>query len=274
MHTRSASTPHAEPGAYRCWTSGGRHSRNDRLCSAVRFDAPDRSDEVHITLIGGGWDEHAQPAIYDAFLREASAVAARRSGVARVAIVLLDEGDGIDEYGARFVRALGSAGGVEPVVVPVRLGDQMNVDDLAEADGLLVGGRLTPEYAASLVPVRDDLIRWLVERGAPYAGFSAGAAIAATHAVVGGWRHRGRPICPEHAGEDLEEVAVVAGLGLVPFTVEVHADGWETTPRLRAAIADLGEGHVGYALDEDTALIVQGDKLTTIGRGRAARIVG
>ena len=137
-----------------------------------------------------------------------------------------------------------------------------------------MGGRLTPEYAASLVPVRDDLIRWLVERGAPYAGFSAGAAIAATHAVVGGWRHRGRPICPEHAGEDLEEVAVVAGLGLVPFTVEVHADGWETTPRLRAAIADLGEGHVGYALDEDTALIVQGDKLTTIGRGRAARIVG
>ena len=163
---------------------------------------------------------------------------------------------------------------VEPVVVPVRLGDQLNVDDLAEADGLLVGGGLTPEYAASLVPVRDDLIRWLVERGAPYAGFSAGAAIAAAHAVVGGWRHHGRPICPEHAGEDLEEVAVVAGLGLVPFTVEVHADAWETTPRLRAAIADLGEGHVGYALDEDTALIVQGDKLTTIGRGRAARIVG
>ena len=59
----------------------------------------------------------------------------------------------------------------------------------------------------------------------------------------------------------------------MPFTVDVHADAWETTPRLRAAIADLGEGRVGYALDEDTALIVQGDRLTTVGRGEATRIV-
>ena len=90
--------------------------------------------------------------------------------------------------------------------------------------------------------------------------------------VVGGWRHDGEPICPEDAGEDLEEVTVVAGLGLVPFTVEVHADAWETTPRLRAAIAELGEGHVGFALDEDTALVVHANELTTVGRGAATRI--
>lgn len=229
---------------------------------------------MHVTLIGGGWDEGAQPAIYEPFVHEASVVAARHSGGPRVAIVLLDEGDGVSAYGDRFVRALRLAGDVEPVVVPVPLGDPLNVAELVEMDGLLVGGGLTPGYAASLVPVRDELVRWLVERGAPYAGFSAGAAIAAADAVVGGWRHHGRPICPEDAGEDLEEVAVVAGLGLVPFTVDVHADAWETTPRLQAAIADLGEGRVGYALDEDTALIVQGDGLTTVGRGRATRIVG
>ncbi len=231
------------------------------------------TDRVHVTLIGGGWDEDAQPAIYEAFVREASAVAARHSGVPRVAVVLLDEGDGVEEYGGRFVRALRSAGDVEPFLVPVLLGDRLNVGALAEADGLLVGGGLTPEYAKAMVPVRDDLIRWLLERGAPYAGFSAGAAIAAADALVGGWRHHGRPVCPEDAGEDLEEVTVVAGLGLVPFTVDVHADAWETTPRLRAAIADLGAGRVGYALDEDTALIVAGDRLTTVGRGAATPIV-
>ena len=176
---------------------------------------------MHVTLIGGGWDEGAQPAIYEPFVHEASVVAARHSGAPRVAIVLLDEGDGVGAYGDRFVRALRLAGDVEPVVVPVPLGDPLNVAELVEMDGLLVGGGLTPGYAASLVPVRDELVRWLVERGAPYAGFSAGAAIAAADAVVGGWRHHGRPICPEDAGEDLEEVAVVAGLGLVPFTVDV-----------------------------------------------------
>ena len=230
-------------------------------------------DQVHVTLIGGGWDEGFQRAIYEPFVREASGVAVRHLGVPRVAVVLLDEGDGVEEYGDRFVHALRSAGEVEPFVVPVLPGSRLNVDDLAEADGLLVGGGLTPEYAKSLVPVRDELVRWLLERGAPYAGFSAGAAIAAVDAVVGGWRHHGQPVCPEDGGEDLEEVAVVAGLGLVPFTVDVHADAWETTPRLRAAIADLGEGRVGYALDEDTALIVQGDRLTTVGRGEATRIV-
>jgi cyanophycinase len=231
------------------------------------------TDRVHVTLIGGGWDEDAQPAIYASFVRTASAVAARHSGVPRLAVVLLDEGDGVEEYGERFVRALRSAGDVEPIIVPVMLGSRLNIDALAEADGLLVGGGLTPEYAKSVVPVRDELVRWLMERGAPYAGFSAGAAIAAADAVVGGWRHRGRPICPEDAGEDLEEVTVVAGLGLVPFTVEVHADAWETTPRLRAAIAGLGAGRVGYALDEDTALIVHRNTLTTVGRGEATRIV-
>ena len=232
------------------------------------------SNQVHVTLIGGGWDADAQPAIYEPFVREASAVAARRSGPPQVAVVLLDEGDGVEEYGDRFVRALRSAGDLQPFLVPVPLGSRLNVDTLAEADGLLVGGGLTPEYAKSLVPVRDDLARWLRGRRAPYAGFSAGAAIAAADAVVGGWRHHGCPICPEDAGEDLGEVTVVAGLGLVPFTVEVHADAWETTPRLRAAISDLGERAVGYALDEDTPLIVHGDRLTTVGRGQAMRIAG
>ena len=233
-----------------------------------------REDHVHVTLVGGGWEREAQAAIYAQFVHKASAVGARHSGVPRIAVLLLDEGDGVDEFGDRFTRALRSAGEVEPLVVPVPLGRRLNVDDLSDTDGLLVGGGSTPGYAASLVPVRDALLSWLVGRGAPYAGFSAGAAIAAADAVVGGWLQDGRPVCPEEAREDLDEITVVPGLGLVPFTVEVHADAWHTTPRLQAAVAGLAKGCVGYAIDENTALIVEGDTLTTVGQGRARRIDG
>ena len=54
-------------------------------------DEVDDESQVHVTLIGGGWDEDAQPAIYESFVQKASAVAARHPGVPRVAIVLLDE---------------------------------------------------------------------------------------------------------------------------------------------------------------------------------------
>lgn len=43
----------------------------------------------------------------------------------------------------------------------------------------------------------------LVPEGSrPYAGFSAGAAVAAERAVVGGWRLDGVRVCREDAGED------------------------------------------------------------------------
>ena len=59
--------------------------------------------------------------------------------------------------------------------------------------------------------------RLLAERGVPYAGFSAGAALAARSAVVGGWLLDGVPVCPEDTAEDLDEIAVRDGLGLMSF---------------------------------------------------------
>lgn len=79
-------------------------------------------------------------------------------------------------------------------------------------------------------------------------------------------------MCPEDASEDLEEVTVVTGLGLVPFTIEAHADTWETTPRLAAALQMLGRGAIGYAIEENTALVIDGDSSRTVGAGRATRL--
>jgi cyanophycinase len=218
-----------------------------------------------VTLIGGGWDPQVAATIYGRFV----AASAAKSGEALIAVVLLDEGDGVAALGERFGRALASAGPARSFTVAVPLGGRLTVDDLGDATGLLVGGGLTPGYADAVVPFRHELRAWMADRDAPYAGFSAGAAIAGTKAVVGGWRYRGQPVCPEDAGEDLDEVTVVAGLGLVPFTIEVHADTWATTPRLAAALAELGPGHGGYSIDENAAVVSEDDTVEIVGAGRA-----
>ncbi len=92
-----------------------------------------------------------------------------------------------------------------------------------------------PAYHASLEPAYPR-IRELVRSGLPYAGFSAGAAIAATTAIVGGWLVDGVPVCPEESNEDLGPVTVVEGLGLVEGAVDVHAAQWGNLSRLVAAV--------------------------------------
>ncbi len=85
----------------------------------------------------------------------------------------------------------------------------------------------------------------------PYAGFSAGAAIAGSHAVIGGWRIDGVPVCPEDSNEDLDAVDVVEGIGLVPGAVDVHAAQWGNVSRLVAVVA-AGLAPSGVAIDEGT----------------------
>ena len=117
-----------------------------------------------------------------------------------------------------------------------------------------MGGGPTPEYHASLAPAYEE-IRSLVASGTAYAGFSAGAAIAGSHAIIGGWRLDGVPVCPEESNEELDELTVVPGLGLVEGAVEVHAAQWGTLSRLLAVVgAGLAPG--GVALDECTTLDV------------------
>ncbi|MEO6821451.1 MAG: Type 1 glutamine amidotransferase-like domain-containing protein [Candidatus Nanopelagicales bacterium] len=228
---------------------------------------------MHVSLIGGGRDMAWAGRIFEPFVTAASDVASRRgASEPRIAIVLLDEGEGVAVDAERFTSALRQGGAVDPLIVAMPLGRRLYVPDLIGCDGLFVGGGLTPGYVESIVPTLPDLLRWLRQFDAPYAGFSAGAAIAAESAVIGGWLHNGIQVCPEDASEDLEEVTIVAGLGLVPFTVEVHADTWETTPRLGAALQRLGRGAIGYAIDENTALVIDGDSSRTLGAGRATRL--
>ena len=108
-------------------------------------------------------------------------------------------------------------------------------------------------------------------RGVPYAGFSAGAALAATTAIIGGWTVDGVVVCPDETSEDLGPVTVVQGIGLVEGAVDVHAAQWGTLGRLVAAVdAQLVKG--GVAIDESTTLRVDGPHRMVAGAGRVWQV--
>jgi cyanophycinase len=177
-----------------------------------------------------------------------------------IACLVVDEGDGVDaERWTGLLDGGGRAGEVR--VVPLSAGRPVRDADVAGAAGVYVAGGLTPLYA-------DLLAGWAPPPGLPYAGFSAGAAVAADWALVGGWRTAGgATVCPEEAGEDLDAVTVVPGLGLVPFAVDVHAAQWGTLGRLVHAV-EAGLVAEGWALDEG-ALLVDG---AVLGPGAAWQV--
>ncbi len=211
-----------------------------------------------VHLVGGGWAEVDRETVYGPFLHEAGAGAA-------VACLLLDEGDG-EEQVERWVAALRASGDCRPRPVLVAEGRSLDVSLLDGADALLVCGGLTPAYARALGPVAAEVRAFCGSR--PYLGFSAGAAVAAGRAVVGGWRSEGRAVCPEDAGEDEDDLLVAEGLGLVPFAVDVHAAQWGTLGRLVAAVRS-GAVASGVALDEGTALAVVDGAVSVRGSGAA-----
>ncbi|MFJ4689976.1 hypothetical protein [Streptomyces sp. NPDC088766] len=215
-----------------------------------------------VFLIGGGQDESAVGAVYAPFLRAASAA------VPRVLCVLVDEGEGAGLF-ARYDTLLRKAGDCAPVPLLLPLGEPFEPGALtADVDALLVCGGLTPAYQEAFAGSRDALPALLAERGVPYAGYSAGAAIAARDAVVGGWLADGVAVCPPDTAEDLEEIEVRPGLGLVPFGVDVHAAQWGTLARLAAVVAGGRLAH-GVAVDENTVVRVVGGRAQVSGVGRA-----
>lgn len=204
---------------------------------------------MDVYLVGGGWDETRAAELYRPFVD----AAARRAGrTPAVTLVVMGTDPDSLEYHERYVHLLGLVGGHELSVVRVAEGSAIETAALDGADGLFVGGGPTPEYHASLAPA-FDAIRERVRGGMPYAGFSAGAAIAAEHAVIGGWRLDSRPVCPEDSNEELDPVTVVPGIGLVTGAVDVHAAQWGNVSRL-TAVVEAGLAPHGVAIDEDTAL--------------------
>jgi cyanophycinase len=138
---------------------------------------------------------------------------------------------------------------------------------VGDAAGVFVAGGLTPAYQEALCPDPSFLAP-----DAVYGGFSAGAAIAAEVAIVGGWRADGVAVCAEEAGEDLDELELRPGLALLPALVEVHCAQWGTLGRLVEVVA-TGDGRPGWGLDEHTTLEVRDGAAVAVHGAGAAWLV-
>lgn len=212
-------------------------------------------------LLGGGRDTARCGALLVPFVDEARRRARGRAPA--IALLLVLEADD-DASVARFTDVLEAAGAARTEVRAhvVVEGGTFSAPVLDDVDAVLVAGGLTPAYQDAFGDVAH-LLRERVGRGMPYAGFSAGAAVAAERALVGGHLLDGVEVASEDASEELGELEVRDGLGLVPFAVDVHAAQWGTLSRLVAAV---GAGLVaqGFAVDEHTALVVDGEGATTV----------
>ncbi len=211
-------------------------------------------------LIGGGRDPQGVTASHRPLVEAA--------GDGPIACLVADEGDGIDA--ARWTGGLRGAGASDVQVVALSASRPVRAADVAGAAAVYVAGGLTPLYLRLLV--NDAEPGWLPD-DMPYAGFSAGAAVAATSAIVGGWRIGELAVCADEASEDLDQVEPRPGLARVPFTVDVHATAWGTLTRLVHAVA-AGLVPEGWAIDEHTCLAVEDGRATVHGSGCAYRVTG
>ena len=237
---------------------------------------------MSVHLVGGGRDLEATPSVYGAFLAEAGerSVASGRA-VPRIGVVVVADRDELADGVDWFRQALARCGPAEVVAATAEPEGDVSLDDgsapaagwWSDLDGVLVGGGLTPAYHRVLLP-HAVAIRSAVTGGLPYAGFSAGAMVAPRRALLGGWRLGSTAVTHEDNAEDLDQVTIVDGLGLVSPTVEVHTSQWGTLSRLVAAVA-AGRTASGIAVDENTVVIL--DPATDDGApadGASARVAG
>lgn len=222
-----------------------------------------------VFLIGGGWEAAGFAHTYGPFV-EATA------GGPIVCVLVVDEDDDRDAYFARSETALRSVGARNVVPRFVSPEQPLQPSDLAGAGGLLVGGGLTPAYHAAIVASAGAAIREAVTNGLPYAGFSAGAMIAPSRGIIGGWKlpqgDAELVICSEDVSEDEDDLAVWDGLGLTEFALDVHASQYGTLTRLVHAVR-TGAVPAGFAIDEDTALeLAPGGSWMVRGLGSVYRV--
>ena len=234
---------------------------------------------MSIHLVGGGWATEHSAAVFGPFLAEATvrATAVGREEPRIAIIAVRAPGGGTDggtddatRHADALAAALGAAGVFQAKVTALGLTDAATLPAIADVDGIIVGGGLTPAYLAAITPIAGE-IRRQVSAGVPYLGYSAGAMIAAERALVGGWRLGEVEVSAEDAAEGLDELTLQPGIGLLDVTVDVHAAQWGTLSRLIAATeAGLIDG--GLAVDENTALIVGEGALRVVGSGSVWRV--
>jgi len=222
---------------------------------------------MSIFLVGAGPDPLAFPDVFDRFADEVREHAGQ-GRAARVAIAVHCADENLQDVVDAYADPLQDRIECGMAVVPLRSGTPADPAAFDDVHGLVVGGGLTPAYWEGLHPVAGAISR-LVTAGVPYLGFSAGAMVAPHQAITGGYRIQGVEVCGEECSEGLESVDVREGLGLAPFSVDVHAAQAGTLSRAVGAVA-AGLTERALAIDESTTVVLDraGDReYSVIGTG-------
>ena len=221
---------------------------------------------MSIFLVGGGPDTATSSEIFDQFVEEVLQRATTRHRVPKIVVVIFDEGGSASHFLPAYAAPLESRMPCEIRPVLVCRDRQVEPATFNDIDAMLVAGGPTPAYLNGLRTSIDAIAR-AITQGASHIGFSAGAMIAPKAALIGGYTMNGTEVCTEEWAEGLAEITLKAGLGVVPFTVDVHAAQAGTLGRALSVVVN-GLADRVVAIDENTAVVA------TIHDPSSIRIVG
>jgi cyanophycinase len=146
--------------------------------------------------------------------------------------------------------------GVE--VVPVSVDDPDAAQKFADAGGLFISGGNQSRFMDLVTAELRESIRALWMRGGVVAGTSAGASVLGAVMLA----HGAGDESPDRDDVDLREA-----LGLVGGTIiDQHFAERGRIGRLVAALAQRGDLR-GLGIDEDTALVIEPERMLVIGSG-------
>lgn len=226
---------------------------------------------MSVFLHGGGIGD-ALNAPLERFVAEACA-----RGAGEIAVIVAADGGEVAGFQRALIERLAAQGaGVCEVIVDITADGtptrEIDLTEISTASGIVVAGGTVPHVHAVLEPIFHDLRR-LVSKGVPYFGSSAGAMLAATQAIVGGWRIGGVPVLREAWNEGLDEVELRDAIGLIDVTIDSHAVEQGMLTRAIASV-EAGLADAILAIDEQATLVIAEGALEILGTGSVWRVLG
>lgn len=209
-----------------------------------------------LVIIGGAEETDGDCLILREFVR--------RAGGIRAKIVILTAASSLPgEVGQEYIEVFERLGAERIEVVDTRNPEEANDLDairaIAQATGIFFTGGDQARIIRSIKDtILEDALHKRYAEGAVIAGTSAGAAMMPSRMIVEG---------ASDTNPRLDVVTMGPGLGFLPEAViDQHFAQRGRLGRLMSAIL-LEPNVLGFGIDENTALIVQGDRLEVIGEG-------
>jgi cyanophycinase len=176
-------------------------------------------------------------------------------------VVVLPQASESEQRGEDSAQMWRDAGAAEVVNLSDLSDRGRAVAELERADLVWFSGGDQSKLTAALAAADlTELVRRRAREGVTFGGTSAGAAVMSPLMITGEGRDPLTSLAPG-------ATELVEGLGLWPGTiVDQHFVARQRNNRLLGAVLDHPD-HVGFGIDERTALVVVGDQIEVLGEG-------